>query len=166
MERRQLVIVAGALATLALCVIAALAVRGGSDDSDARGDVLDAPIAMTRERARDYLERLGYPNVQITDRNRLVTAQDDYCATAAECQRRKPKIVFDYSDRGERPRCIIVTHSYALDWRSIVAKLTGIAVEHLPEIGEGQRGPVEIEGIGATTVFRSETRVSVGTGCA
>lgn len=164
MQRRQLAMVGGTVATLALCMIGVIALRGSDRaDQPKRGDG-PLPVELSLEQARDYLERIGYPNVRIANNNKLVTAQDNYCATSDECKQRKPKIVFDFADGPLRARCIEVSHSYDLDWRRIVGKLIGVAGEQLPElvdnIGRDIDGPA-----GKFTVKRTATRVTVGTAC-
>lgn len=160
-----MLMIAGALAAIALCFIGVLAMRRSDppafdDDGKAR-----LPIAMTAIEAEAYLQRLGYPNTRSGDGGRMVIAQDKFCNTDDDCRARKPKIVFDFTDGLDRPRCISVTHSYTLDWRRIVAKLAGVDGDKLAPYEEGYRKTIRTAIGEMKLVMFSLSHIAIGPGC-
>ena len=162
---KQLALMGGALGAIALCFIGVLLLRRDEpapfDDSGRARH----PIAMPSEAAEEYLRRIKYPHVRSSDGGRLVIGQDSYCATDEDCRNRLPKIVFDYSAGRDRPSCITVTHSYTLDWRRIVAKLTGVDGEKLPAYEKDYRKTVRAPIGDVRIMMKSLTHVAIGPEC-
>ena len=162
---KQLAMMGGALAAIALCFVGVLLLR--RDEPAAFDDEGRAryPIAMSSEEAEEYLRRVKYPHVRSSDGGRLVIGQDSYCATDDECRNRLPKMVFDFSEGRDRARCITVTHSYKLDWRRIAAKLTGTDAERLPAYEADYKQTVRTS-IGDVVIkMKSMMHLSIGAEC-
>jgi hypothetical protein len=139
--RSQLVIGGLALGLVTLGVLVVLGTRRGAPVPRSDGKL--APIELAWVDAEAYLRRLGYPSVEA--RGPMIVARDAYCATDADCRARRPKMTFQYDAiGGERPRCVTVTHSYALDWKSIVQKLTGVMPSAPTEVLTGA-GPLRLQ---------------------
>jgi hypothetical protein len=162
-KHRTQLAVAAAIALVVLGVAVVLLTRT-EPPHEAAGRKL--PIELGWTDAEAYLSRLGYPVVR--GEGKLLVARDNYCATDVECRTRKPKIIFHYQHANDRaaPYCVSVTHSYALEWRRIVQKLTGEDVTHLPalerdylQVIQTPAGPLKL------TVSRDATKLNVGTAC-
>jgi hypothetical protein len=155
----------GALAAVGVCFVGVMLLR--RDEPPAYDDTGKAlvPIAMTSQEAEEYLRRVKYPHVKSSEAGRLVIGQDSYCSTDDECRKRLPKLVFDFSDGLDRPRCITVTHSYNLDWRKIAGKLAGIDGDKLPGYEAGYRKEVRSPIGEVNIVMMSLMHLAVGPEC-
>ncbi|MEO8707253.1 MAG: hypothetical protein ABI867_44915 [Kofleriaceae bacterium] len=161
MDRTKLAIAAAiALVVVGVLVVVLTRTPGPKVTADAGRKL---PIELGWNDAEAYLGRIGYPIVR--GEAKLLVARDSFCATDAECRTRKPKIIFHYAHAGDTagPYCVTVTHSYPLEWRSIVQKLTGEDAAALPPV---DRDYVQVLRTGIKlTVSVDATKLGVGAGC-
>jgi hypothetical protein len=164
-KQKQLAMMAGAIGAIALCFIGVLLLR--RDDPSPYDDSGRArhPVGMSSTEAEEYLRRVKYPHVRSSNGGRLVIGQDSYCSTDEDCRSRRPKIVFDYSEGLDRPRCITVTHSYTLDWRAIAGKLGGIDGDKLPGFEADYRQVVRAPIGDIKVIVKSLMHLEIGTDC-
>jgi hypothetical protein len=155
--------IGGAVGLLGVCALGVWALRRDAPPAFDEAGRARLPIVMPRPDAEAYLRRIGYPHVRTA--GTLLVGEDVHCSSDAECRSRKPKIVFDFGDGDDRPRCISVSHAYDLDWRSIAGKLAGISGGDLPAEPRDLRRRVSSSAGSVMLVVPRPTHVGVGPGC-